>query len=145
VGRTIARGADHPLTLSSKNNLSATLLSLSQYDAAADGARDALEGHQRLYEFEHPSTLSSISFLATILLYQERYDEGAKMHRQALQGRIKALGYDHIDTLASLRKLLEVLIFLDRSDEVQDIFSLFPDDDVGAVTEGMSVRQRQLD
>jgi len=72
------------------------------------------------------------------------------MHRQALQGRIKVLGRDHVDTLASLRKLLEVLIFLDRSGEVQDIFSLFPDDDVGAVIEGMSqeqeeVGQRQLD
>jgi hypothetical protein len=72
------------------------------------------------------------------------------MHRQALQGRIKVLGRDHVDTLASLRKLLEALIFLDRGGEVQDIFSLFPDDDVGAVTEGVSqeqeeVGQRQLD
>ena len=66
------------------------------------------------------------------------------MHRQALQGRIKVLGRDHVDTLASLRKLLEALIFLDRSSEVQDIFSLFPDDDVGAAIEGVSQEQEEV-
>ncbi len=60
-------GAEHPDTLTSRNNLATTLRALGRLKQAEAEHRFVLETNTRLLGAEHPATLTSRNNLAAVL------------------------------------------------------------------------------
>jgi hypothetical protein len=92
-------GAEHPSTLSSANNLAASLSNQGKYADAEPIQREVHEVRKRLLGAEHPKTLSTANNLAASLARQGEYVEAEQMLHAALASLQRVLGPTHPDTL----------------------------------------------
>ena len=95
------RWPEHPNTLTSMASLSNRLAELGQHQEAADMARQALAGRQRVLGPEHPDTLYSMAGLSIWLAELGQHEAAADMARQALAARQRVLGPDHPERCAA--------------------------------------------
>lgn len=102
-------GWEHPLTLSSMNNLALVLSSLGKYDEAEELHRRTLELKKKVLGLEDSSTLSSMNNLALVLDSQKKYQEAEEMYQETLGLQKKVLGEEHPSTLDSMNNLALVL------------------------------------
>jgi tetratricopeptide (TPR) repeat protein len=112
-----ARGADHPDTLTSRNNHALALRGLGRLEEAEAELRAVLDARTRVLGASHPDTLASRNHLAAVLRTQGRLEEAEAEHRCELEACIRVLGADHPLTLASRNNLATVLRSLGRLQE----------------------------
>ncbi|KAH0555739.1 hypothetical protein GP486_006316 [Trichoglossum hirsutum] len=104
-----ALGKDHPLTLTSVNNLALVLRERGRCELAEEMAQQALAGYKKAFGNDHPYTLTCVNNVAHLLLRQGKYDAAEEVSRQALAGRENILGGDHPAMLSSESTLLVAL------------------------------------
>ena len=98
-------GADHPHTLTSRNNLAAGYRAAGRTAEAVTLDEQVLAARERILGPDHPDTLNSRSNLANDYWAAGRTAEAITLHEQALAARERILGPDHPDTLASRNNL----------------------------------------
>src|SRR5579883_620457 len=103
--RTANLGADHPNTLTSKNNLAQLYQFQGQYAKAEPLFKEALEGRTAKLGADHPDTLTTKNNLASLYRLQGQYAKAEPLYKDALQGRTAKLGADHPDTLLGKNNL----------------------------------------
>ena len=113
------RGAEHPDTLISRNNLATTLQYQGRYFEAEQEHRAVLAIRQRVLGAEHHETLNSRSNLATVLQEQGEYDEAEQEHRAVFAICHRVLGAEHHDTLTSWNNLATALQDQERYNEAE--------------------------
>ena len=89
------RGAEHPDTLISVNNLAELYRIQGRYGEAEPLFRHALEASERVLGAEHPGTLGSVNNLAVLYQAQGRYGDAEPLLRRALQASERVLGAEH--------------------------------------------------
>ncbi|MFE2584562.1 FxSxx-COOH system tetratricopeptide repeat protein, partial [Streptomyces sp. NPDC059378] len=98
-------GADHPETLSSRNNLAGA------YESAGDPARaitlyeQNLADTVRILGADHPNTLNSRNNLASAYESAGDLDRAITLHEQNLPDTVRILGADHPNTLTARNNL----------------------------------------
>jgi len=102
---TRLHGAEHPITLTSLNNLALTLRGLGDFAGARAMQEQVVPAHQRVLGAEHPDTLRSQGNLAETLRAQGDFVGARPMQEQVLAGQRRVLGAEHPDTLTSLNNL----------------------------------------
>jgi tetratricopeptide (TPR) repeat protein len=112
-------GADHPDTLTIRNNLATVLYSLGRLQEAEAECRAEYEARKQVLGANHPDTLTSRSNLAGVLRVLGRLEEAEAEHRAALETRMQVLGPDHTDALTSRGNLAGVLHDLGRLEEAE--------------------------
>jgi tetratricopeptide (TPR) repeat protein len=105
----LVRGADHPDTLTSMNNLAGTLGAQGDRAGARALQEQVLEASRRVLIDEHPDTLISMNNLAATLLSQGNLAGARQLHEEALAAHRRVLGGDHPNTLTSMNNLAEAL------------------------------------
>ncbi|MET9469660.1 tetratricopeptide repeat protein [Streptomyces sp. NPDC006544] len=103
--RSSPSSADHPTTLTSRNNLAVVLNHLGRHQEAADLNATRLAARESALGSDHPDTLTSRSNLAAALHELGRHQEAADLHAATLAARESALDPDHPDTLTSRNNL----------------------------------------
>jgi tetratricopeptide (TPR) repeat protein len=103
------RGAEHPYTASSLNNLALLLKSQGDYEGARPLYERALAIREKVLGTEHPDTAISLNNLAVLLGSQGDHEGARPLHERALAIREKVLGAEHPDTAQSLNNLAELL------------------------------------
>jgi tetratricopeptide (TPR) repeat protein/tRNA A-37 threonylcarbamoyl transferase component Bud32 len=103
--RTAHLGADHPDTLTSKNDLGDLYLHQSNYEKAGPLLRGVLDGRTARLGADHPDTLTSKNNLAELYREQGQYDLAEPLLKEVLAGNTAQLGADHPDTLESKNNL----------------------------------------
>jgi hypothetical protein len=101
-------GEEHPHTLTSANNLAASLYDQGKYAEAERRNREVLGVRRRVLGEEHPDTLTSTSNLAMSLWGQGKHAEAEGMLQAALAARRRVLGSAHPVTLAAVKYLESV-------------------------------------
>ena len=98
-------GADHPDTLSSRNNLAGAYYAAGRLNEAIPLSEETLKALAQLLGPNHPNTLSSRNNLA--LAYREagRLNEAIPLSEETLAARTRILGPNHPDTLRSRNNL----------------------------------------
>lgn len=117
----MALGEDHPLTLTSMNNLASVLREQGKYEESSKLSREVLRRREEADE-KHPHTFTSMSNLSRVLDEQGKHDEAESLSRQALRGRTEALGEQHLDTLISINDLAMSLARSKRYEEAATYF-----------------------
>ena len=115
-------GTQHPLTLTSRNNLAKTLVAMGKFKAAGDMHRRNYEMTRRILGEEHAQTLRSLNNLAVALVQQGKHVEAETLHREALEIRRRLLGEDHLLTMDSIENLAVALVRLGRHAEAEKLF-----------------------
>jgi tetratricopeptide (TPR) repeat protein len=95
-------GADHPLTLRTRANLTASLRGQGKYAEAEQMLRDS---QARVGGGELRCTLSAASNLASSLLRQGKYSEAEQIYREIHAARMRVLGPEDACTLNSAANL----------------------------------------
>jgi serine/threonine protein kinase/tetratricopeptide (TPR) repeat protein len=98
-------GADHPDTLTSKNNLAVLYHALEKYDQAESLFLEVLRLSEKRLGADHPDTLRSKNNLAVLYKDQGKYDRAEALHLEVLRLSEERLGADHPLTLASKNNL----------------------------------------
>ena len=98
-------GGEHTDTLTSRNNLAATLRALGDLDGARKLHEQNMEIRERALGGEHPDTLRSRNNLAATLWALGDLAGARKLHEQNLEIRERVLGGEHPDTLRSRNNL----------------------------------------
>ena len=98
-------GADHPNTLSSRNNLALAYQDAGRGAEAISLHEQNLAACERVLGPDHPDTLNSRNNLANAYQDAGRIDEAISLHEQTLAARERVLGPDHPDTLQSRNNL----------------------------------------
>jgi tetratricopeptide (TPR) repeat protein len=115
--RTTELGAEHPDTLTSRNNLAVVVGDLGRLEESEAEHRAILQARTRILGPDHPDTLASRHSLARVLFDQGRFDEAETEHRDALHVLNLVLGPEHPDTVGSRHSLSRVLFEQGRWDE----------------------------
>ena len=102
-------GAEHPDTLSSRNNLAIVLFSRAKYGEAEKEHRAVLAIFERVLGAEHPDTLGSRNNLAKALFAQGKFADAEAEYRAVLAIFERVLGAEHLDTLKSRNNLAATL------------------------------------
>ncbi|WP_185845457.1 tetratricopeptide repeat protein [Kibdelosporangium aridum] len=102
-------GAEHPNTLTSRNNLALVLHDQGDLAGAETEHRAVLQIRTRTLGTEHPNALTSRNNLALVLHDQGDLAGAETEHRAVLQIRTRTLGTEHPDTLTSRNNLATVL------------------------------------
>jgi tetratricopeptide (TPR) repeat protein len=102
-------GKEHPMTLTSMNEVGLALNNQGRYKEAEAMNRQTLALKETVLGREHPSTLTTMSNLATVLRRQGKHEAAETMNRQTLALRETVLGREHPDTLMSMNNLAIVL------------------------------------
>jgi tetratricopeptide (TPR) repeat protein len=113
------RGADHPNTFSSMNDLASVFQLQGRYGEAEAMHKRAVEGLEKHLGTNHLETLLSVNNLACVYEAQGRYGEAATLLKRALEGKEKHLGTNHPDTLKSVNNLAMVYSSQERYDEAE--------------------------
>jgi tetratricopeptide (TPR) repeat protein len=111
--------AEHPDTLTSRNNLALALWDLGRHEEAAAEHRAVLDTRTRILGVEHPDTMASRSNLALALWNLGRLEDAESEHRAVLEARTQILGAEHPDTLTSRNNLGLVLRDLGRLEDAE--------------------------
>ncbi|HSK77569.1 MAG TPA: FxSxx-COOH system tetratricopeptide repeat protein, partial [Thermoanaerobaculia bacterium] len=98
-------GAEHPDTLTSRNNLAETLRALGDLTGARGIQEQTLEIQERVLGPEHPDTLTSRNNLAETLGALGDFLAARQIQEHTLEVQERVLGADHPDTLASRNNL----------------------------------------
>jgi tetratricopeptide (TPR) repeat protein len=98
-------GADHPDTLTARNNLAYSYDKAGRLDQAIPLYEQALADRERVLGADHPDTLASVNNLAFAYELASRLDQAIVLYEQALADRERVLGADHPETLASRNNL----------------------------------------
>lgn len=101
-------GAEHHLTLSTRNNLALALRNLGDLDAAEAEFRDIVALRQRLLGPQHASTLTTRNNLAAVLRQRGNLDAAELEYGNVFAIRQSTLGDEHRDTLISRNNLAAV-------------------------------------
>jgi len=103
------RGAEHPETLRSINNLANLLRDKGDYAEAESFYRRALTGREKTLGSEHQHTRVTEICLAILLKLKGDYKGAEPLLRHALASDEEESGPDHPDTLGSVNNLAVVL------------------------------------
>ena len=98
-------GEEHPDTLTSMNNLAATLEAQGDAEGARRLQEQVLEVRRRVLGEEHPDTLTSMGNLALTLKAQGDAEGARRLEEQVLEVSRRVLGEEHPDTLTSMNNL----------------------------------------
>ncbi len=99
------RGADHPETLASMNNLANSYAALGRHADALKLREETLDRRRATLGADDRDTLNSMNNLANSYAALGRHAEALKLHEETLDRRKASLGLDHPDTLASMNNL----------------------------------------
>ncbi|KAA0585923.1 tetratricopeptide (TPR) repeat protein [Azospirillum lipoferum] len=102
-------GDEHPNTLTSMNNLAATLWNQGDLAGARELQEEVLAVRRRVFGGEHPDTLTAMNNLASTLWSQGDLAGARELQEQVLTVRRRALGEERPDTLTSMNNLAETL------------------------------------
>jgi tetratricopeptide (TPR) repeat protein len=102
-------GDEHPDTLTSMNNLTATLRAEGDLAGAREKQEEVLEIRRRILGDEHPDTLTSIANLAGTLYAQGDLTGAREKEEEVLEIRCRILGDEHPSTLTSIANLAGTL------------------------------------
>lgn len=120
VARTLYeqhRGADHPDTLSTLNNLATSYRSMGRGQEALELDEAVAERRQAILGPEHPDTLKSLHNLANSYAALNRHEDALRLDRTVYERRRATLGPDHPDTLMSMGGLATSHYFLGQDEE----------------------------
>ena len=98
-------GPDHRDTLTSRNKLAYTFLTVGRTEEAITLYEQVLTDSIRVLGEDHPDTLTSHNNLAYAYHAAGRLTEAITLYEQVLTDRIRVLGEDHPDTLTSHNNL----------------------------------------
>jgi hypothetical protein len=98
-------GPEHPDTLSSINNLAATLFNMGDFQAARGLQENAVDVCTRVLGPEHPITLSSIHNLANTLASMGDFQAARGLQENVVDQHTRVLVPEHPVTLMSINNL----------------------------------------
>ena len=98
-------GADHPYTLTSRNNLATAYRAADRPNDAIPLHKETLNALTRILGPNHPDTLGSRNSLALAYHAAGRLNDATPLLEETLETRTRILGPNHPDTLASRRYL----------------------------------------
>jgi tetratricopeptide (TPR) repeat protein len=98
-------GADHPHTLSSRNNLAGAYQAAGDLGRAIPLYEQTLADRQRVLGADHPQTLTSRNNLAYACQAAGDLGQAIPLHEQTLADSVRMLGADHPHTLSSRNNL----------------------------------------
>ncbi len=111
------RGADHPTTLVSRNNLVYAYHAAGRVDEAINLVKQVLTDRERVLGPDHPDTLATRNDLAAGYVTAGRVHEAIGLYKQILADRERILGPDHTDTLTSRDNLAYTYEAAGQADE----------------------------
>ena len=88
-------GADHPATLTSRNNLADAYQEAGRLEQAIPLHEQTLADSERVLGADHPATLTSRNNLASAYQSAGRLEQAIGLHEQTLADRQRVLGADH--------------------------------------------------
>jgi serine/threonine protein kinase len=103
--RRQVRGADHPDTLASQNDLAMAYQNAGKLELAATLLEEALKRRRAVLGSDDPSTISSLDNLAVAYYDLGRLADSVRLQEEAFASRTAKLGPDHPDTLSSRTNL----------------------------------------
>ena len=115
-------GADHPDTLTTRNNLACWLGEAGRVDEAVSAFEALLADQLPVLGADHPDTLTTRNNLACWLGEAGRVDEAVSAFEAVLEDRLRVLGADHPDTLTTRHNLA---CWLGRAGRVDEAVSAF--------------------
>ena len=115
-------GADHPDTLTVRNNLALAYDSVGRLAEAIDAWEELLPDCQRVLGADHPDTLTVRNNLALAYKSVGRLAEAIELFEQVLAEREGLLGPDHPDTLAVRNNLASAYKSVGRFGEAIDVW-----------------------
>ena len=115
-------GPEHPLTLSSMNNLAAVLEASGQLAEAEPVYREVLEKSQATLGPEHPETLGILDSLAKLLYARGKLAEAEPLSREAVKKSRGKLGPEHRQTLVSVNNLAALLFARGKLSEAESLY-----------------------
>jgi hypothetical protein len=116
-------GEEHPYTLTSMNNLAATLRAQGDLLGARKIHEQELNVCRRVLGEEHPDTLISMSNMAFVLWSEGDLQGARKIEEQVLDARRRMLGEQHPDTVASAWNLFRILSDLQGEEAAKQVFT----------------------
>jgi len=116
-------GADHPHTLSARNNLAEAYRVAGRADEAIPLHEQNLANHERIQGPTHLETLQSRNNLALAYWAAGRTDEAIPLFEQNLADSEEVLGPDHPETLTSRNNLALAYKDAGRMDEAISLFA----------------------
>jgi serine/threonine protein kinase/tetratricopeptide (TPR) repeat protein len=111
------RGADHPDTLKSMNDLARSYFRLRKYDEALELRQHIVELRSRSLGPDHPDTLQSKNNLANSYARVRKFDKALELHTETLELRKDKLGNNHKDTLQSMHNVANCYAALGQTRE----------------------------
>jgi tetratricopeptide (TPR) repeat protein len=111
-------GADHPDTLTSRNNLAVAYSSVGRLEQAIPLFEQTLADRERVLGADHPHTLTSQDSLA----HAYRLEEAIPLFEQTLADRERIRGADHPDTLTSQNNLAVAYSSVGRLEEAIPLY-----------------------
>ena len=115
-------GADHPVTLTVRNNLAGAYKSAGRLAEAIELFKQVLAERERVLEADHPDTLTVRNNLASAYESVGRFGEAIELFKQVLAERERVLGADHPDTLTVRNNLAGAYESVGRFGEAIELF-----------------------
>jgi hypothetical protein len=115
-------GADHPDTLSSRNNLANAYVAAGRAAEAIPLHEQTLAAHERMLGPDHPSTLDSRNNLANAYVAAGRAAEAIPLHERTVTDYERVLGPGHPGTLISRNNLAAAYQRAGRAAEAIPLF-----------------------
>ncbi len=110
-------GGDHPVTLSSVNNLAFLYKAQGRYNEAEPLYKRVLEVFERVLGYDHPNTLTGVNNLAALYSDQGRTAQAEPLYRRALEASERMRGREHPDTLGIKGNLTALLTREGKTEE----------------------------
>ena len=115
-------GADHPVTLTVRNNLAGAYKSAGRLAEAIELFKQVLAERERVLEADHPDTLTVRNNLASAYESVGRFGEAIELFKQVLAERERVLGADHPDTLNTRNNLAVAYYSVGRFGEAIELY-----------------------
>ena len=114
-------GADHPDTLTVRNNLAGAYKSAGRLAEAVELFERVLADRVRVLGPDHPDTLAARNNLAGAYYSVGRFGEAIELFERVLAERERVLGSDHPDTLTTRNNLAGAYYFAGRFGEAIEL------------------------
>ncbi len=98
-------GEEHPITLTTMNNMAIMYWGQGLWKEAEKLQVQVIETSKRMLGEEHPDTLTSIANLALTYTEQGRWKDAEKLQVQVIETMKRMLGEEHPNTLTSIANL----------------------------------------
>ena len=115
-------GADHPVTLTVRNNLAGAYKSAGRLAEAIELFEQVLAERERVLGADHPVTLTVRNNLASAYESVGRFGEAIELYEQVLAERERVLGADHPDTLTVRNNLAGAYESVGRFGEAIELY-----------------------